>query len=86
MESLQQFIEGMSRLIGKTITMDEVGCEFLQFEKEEIDETLIPKEILAPLQEPIVTTSVDYTDEEGNYYWYLFYLCLVMKLDYLRMK
>ncbi|EFI67202.1 hypothetical protein BFZC1_18535 [Lysinibacillus fusiformis ZC1] len=43
----------------------------LQFEKEEIDETLIPTKILAPLSEPIMTTSVDYTDAEGNYYLYL---------------
>lgn len=71
MESLQRFIEGMSKLVGKTIAIEEVGYESLQFEKEEIDETLIPKEILTPLQEPIMTTSVDYTDDEGNYYLFL---------------
>ena len=42
MEPLQRFIEGMSRLIGKTIAIDEVGYESLQFEKEEIDDTLFP--------------------------------------------
>ncbi|MGE7672111.1 hypothetical protein ACQKMV_00830 [Lysinibacillus sp. NPDC094403] len=61
----------MNRLIGKTISVNEVGYESLQFEKEEIDEILIPTEILAPLLEPIMTTSVDYTDAEGNYYLYL---------------
>lgn len=71
MKSLQRFIEGMSRLIGKTIAIDEVGYESLQFEKEEIDETLIPTEILAHLPEPIVITSVDFTDADGNYYLYL---------------
>lgn len=38
----------MSKLIGKIISIDEVGYESLQFEKEEIDETIIPTEILSP--------------------------------------
>lgn len=84
MESLQQFIEGVGRLIGKTISIDEVGYESLQFENEEIDETLIPTEILVPLPEPIVTTSIDYTDAGGINI--CIYLCLVMRLDYHRMK
>lgn len=71
MESLQRFVEGINKLIGKTISLDEVGYESLHFEKEEIDETLIPAAILEPLPEPIVTSSVDYTDEKGNYYLYL---------------
>ena len=71
MKGLQRFIEGMHRLIGKTILINEVGYESLLFEKEEIDETLIPTEILAPLPESIVTSSVDFTDDEGNYYLYL---------------
>ncbi|MEK8196528.1 hypothetical protein [Lysinibacillus sp. FSL M8-0134] len=57
--------------MGKTIAIDEVGYESLQFEKEKIDETLISTEILAPLPKPIVITSVNYTDAEGNYYLYL---------------
>ncbi|MGG2075447.1 hypothetical protein AB1J28_19025 [Lysinibacillus irui] len=56
----------------------------LLFEKEEIDETLIPQGILAPLPEPIMTTSVDYSDDEGIII--CFYLCLVMILDYQHMK
>lgn len=75
MEALQYFIEGMNRLIGKTISIDEVGYESLLFEKEEIDETLIPTSILARLPEPIETSSVDYTDKEGNYYLYLSVSC-----------
>jgi len=71
MEELQRFIEGINKLIGRTISIDQVGYESLLFEKEEIDETLIPTAILAPLSEPIVTSSVDYTDEEGNYYLYI---------------
>ena len=66
MEALQRFIEGMNRLIGKTISIDEVGNESILFEKEEIDKTLIHIAILASLPEPIVTTSVDFTDDEGN--------------------
>jgi len=71
MGELQRFIEGMNRLIGKTISIEEVSYESLLFEKEEIDETLIPTQILTPLSESIMTTSVDYTDTEGNYYLYL---------------
>jgi len=71
MEELQRFIEGINKLIGRTISIDQVGYESLLFEKEEVDERLIPKAILAPLPEPIKTTSVDYTDAEGNYYLYL---------------
>lgn len=71
MKALQRFIEGINRLIGKAISIDELGYESLLFEKEEIDETLIPTVILAPLSEPIVTSSVDFTDAEGNYYLYL---------------
>lgn len=71
MNSLTRFTEGMERLIGKAILLDELGYESLCFEKEEIDEKLIPKEVLAPLKEPIVPSSVDYTDEEGHYYLYL---------------
>jgi len=71
MEELQRFIEGIDKLIGRTISIDQVGYESLLFEKEEIDERLIPTAILASLSEPIVTSSVDYTDEEGNYYLYL---------------
>ncbi|MGE7695893.1 hypothetical protein ACQKNC_17590 [Lysinibacillus sp. NPDC094177] len=43
MEALQRFIEGMNKLIGKSISIDELGYESLLFEKEEIDETLFPK-------------------------------------------
>jgi len=71
MEELQRFIEGINKLIGITISIDLVGYENLLFEKEEIDEMLIPTTIIAQLPESIVTSSVDYTDAEGNYYLYL---------------
>ena len=71
MEVFQRIIDGMNKLIGKAISIDEVGYESILFEKEEIDETLIPTSILAPLPEPIVTSSVDFTDTDGNYYLYL---------------
>lgn len=71
MKALQRFLEGMNRLIGKSISLNEIGYESIEFEKEEIDKMLIPSVILEPLPEPIVTSSVDYTDWEGNYYLYL---------------
>ncbi|AUS85362.1 hypothetical protein LBYS11_03030 [Lysinibacillus sp. YS11] len=55
-----------------TISIHEVGYESLLFEKEENDETLVQTNILAHLPEPVVTTSVNYTDAEGNYYLYLY--------------
>ena len=71
MKALQRFLDRMNRLIGKAISIDEIGYESLLFEQGEIDETLIPTAILAPLPETIVTTSADFTDDEGNYYLYL---------------
>ncbi|EON74054.1 hypothetical protein H131_05304 [Lysinibacillus sphaericus OT4b.31] len=66
MEELQRFIKGIKKLIARTISIDQVGYESLLFEKEEIDERLIPITIIAPLTKPIITSSVDFTDAEGN--------------------
>ena len=50
MEELQRFIEGINKLIGRIISIDQVGYESLLFEKVEIDERLIPTAILASNQ------------------------------------
>jgi len=50
MEEVQRFIEGINKLIGRTISIDQVGYESLLFEKEEIDERIIPTAILARYQ------------------------------------
>lgn len=71
MNVFQRFTDGIKVLTAEEITIDEIGYETLWFEKEEIDESLITLEILNPLEEPIVTTSVDYTDKEGDYYLFL---------------
>ena len=52
MEELQRFIESINKLIART-TIDQVGYEALLFEKEEIDERLIPTAIVASLLEPL---------------------------------
>jgi len=41
MEELQRFIEGINKLTGRTISIDQVGYKALLFEKEELDERLI---------------------------------------------
>lgn len=53
---------------GIEIGLHEIGYEIVSLHKSEIDEMLIPLDILETLDELVVASSIVYTDEHGDEY------------------
>lgn len=54
--------------MNKKITIDDVGYEAVWLYKEEVDEVLIPFDVLETLDEVVVASSILYVDENGDEY------------------
>ncbi|ODV53737.1 MULTISPECIES: hypothetical protein [Lysinibacillus] len=53
---------------GIEISLNEIGYETISLYKDEIDEMLIPIDVLETLDELVVASTVVYTDEHGDEY------------------
>lgn len=68
MKVLMRIAEVLELKLGKIIPLHEIGYETISLMCEEIDEEIIPENIISVLSEPVVCDSANYTDDEGNYY------------------
>lgn len=53
---------------GIEVSLNEIGYETISLYKDEIDDLLIPSEILETLDELVVASAIVYTDEYGDEY------------------
>lgn len=62
------FLEEFKKQTGITISLNEIGYETVSLYKDEIDEVLIPLDVLETLDELVVASAISYTDESGDEY------------------
>lgn len=62
------FLKEFEKQMNKTITIDDIGYETVWLYKEEVDEVLIPSDVLETLDEVVVASSILYVDENGDEY------------------
>jgi len=60
------FLNEFKQHTGKDVSIDEIGYETVSLYKEEIDEALIPSDVLETLDEMVVASSILFTDENGD--------------------
>lgn len=53
---------------GIEVSVNEIGYETISLYKDEIDEMLIPLDVLETLDELLVASTIVYTDENGDEY------------------
>ena len=68
MNTITRISEVLFQKYGYYVPLAEIGYESHLFYKEEIDEQLVPMNIIEHLEGPILTESASYTDSVGNYY------------------
>lgn len=68
MKALIRLVEVLERKLRKKIQLHEIGYETISLMREEIDDEIIPNNIILSFAEPVVFDSANYTDDEGNYY------------------
>ena len=68
MQSISVFLKEFEKRMNKKITIDDIGYETVWLYKEEVDEVLIPLDVLETLDEVVVASSVLYVDENGDEY------------------
>lgn len=60
------FLKEFKQHTGKDVSIDEIGYETVSLYKEEIDEALIPSNVLKTLDKIVVASSILFTDENGD--------------------
>ena len=68
MNTIARISEVLFQKYGYYVPLAEIGYESHLFNKEEIDEELVPTSVIDHLEGSISTESASYTDAEGNYY------------------
>ncbi|MEK5489054.1 hypothetical protein [Lysinibacillus sp. FSL M8-0355] len=68
MNVIRRLTEVLEQKLVKKIMLHEIGYETMWFMHDEIDEEIVPLNILSILAEPVICESANYTDDEGNYY------------------
>ena len=58
----------LGKKLKRKIGLHEIGYETMWFMHYELDEEIVPLNIILNLAEPVVCDSANYTDDEGNYY------------------
>lgn len=53
---------------GIEVNLNEIGLETISLYIDEIDELLVPLEVLETLDELVVASTIEYTDEHGDEY------------------
>lgn len=66
MGPIYMFLNEFKQHTGKDVSIDEIGYETVSLYKEEIDEALIPSDVLETLDEMVVASSILFTDENGD--------------------
>lgn len=66
MGPIYMFLNEFKQHTGKYVSIDEIGYETVSLYKEEIDEALIPSDVLETLDEMVVASSILFTDENGD--------------------
>lgn len=66
MGPIYMFLNEFKQYTGKEVSIDEIGYETVSLYKEEIDEALIPLNVLETLDEMVVASSILFTDENGD--------------------
>lgn len=66
MGPIYMFLQEFKQHTGKDVSIDEIGYETVSLYKEEIDEALIPSDVLETLDEMVVASSTLFTDENGD--------------------
>lgn len=66
MGPIYMFLKEFKQHTGKDVSIDEIGYETVSLYKEEIDEALIPSDVLETLDEMVVASSILFTDENGD--------------------
>lgn len=66
MGPIYMFLKEFKQHTGKEVSIDEIGYETVSLYKEEIDEALIPSDVLKTLDETVVASSILFTDENGD--------------------
>ena len=62
------FLNEFEQKKGKVVSIDEIGYETVWLYKEEVDDFLIPLDVLETLDEVVVASSILYIDENGDEY------------------
>lgn len=65
------FQNEFKRQKGIEVNLNEIGYETISLYKDEIDDLLIPSEILETLDELVVASTIVYTDEHGDEYMHI---------------
>lgn len=68
MSVLMRLVEVLEQKLQKEIKLHEIGYESISLMHNEIDNKMIPINIISKLEEPVVFDCANYTDDEGNYY------------------
>lgn len=66
MGPIYMFLKEFKQHTGKDVSIDEIGYETVSLYQEEIDEALIPSDVLQTLDEMVVASSILFTDENGD--------------------
>lgn len=66
MGPIYMFLKEFKYHTGKDVFIDDIGYETVSLYKEEIDEALIPSNVLETLDEMVVASSILFTDENGD--------------------
>lgn len=63
MQLVSMFLKEFEKHMQRTLTIDDVSYETIWLYKDEIDETLIPADVLETLSEVVVASSILFVDE-----------------------
>ena len=68
MNTILRISEVLHQKYGYYVPLREIGYESNLFYKDDLDENLVPSEVIEHLVEPFMTEAASYTDLEGNDY------------------
>ncbi|RUL54156.1 hypothetical protein [Lysinibacillus antri] len=68
MAAEQRLSQVLTKKLGYYVPISEIGYETIWFMKDEVDNKLIPPQIIEHLAQPIIANSASFTDADGNYY------------------
>ncbi|MCM3389148.1 hypothetical protein M3649_13480 [Ureibacillus chungkukjangi] len=68
LNTILRISEVLHQKYGYYVPIREIGYESNLFYKDELDENLVPLEVVDHLVEPFMTVAASYTDVEGNYF------------------
>ncbi|WP_240376102.1 hypothetical protein [Bacillus piscicola] len=66
MEEIDWFVHMLKSLYQKSVDREDIGYEGIELYLDEIDEALIPADVLEPLPEFLLFETMLYVDEEGK--------------------